>query len=119
MPLDAQLLEQLQQNNAGLTSLDLSSLSLTEEDITPLAQALSTNTCLTSLNVYNNQIRDEGAKALSTNTHLTSLNLEYNQIGDEGAQALSTNTRLTSMNVRDNEIGAIGAKALSTNTSWM
>jgi hypothetical protein len=33
MPLDAQLLEQLQQNNTGLTSLDLSRQSLKEQDI--------------------------------------------------------------------------------------
>jgi hypothetical protein len=113
MPLNAELLEQL----SSLTSLDLSEQSLTDEDITQLAQALSTNTTLTSLNVYNNQIGDIGAKALSTNTHLTSLNVSYNEIGAIGAKALSTNTSLTSMDVSRNQIGAIGAKALSTNTS--
>jgi Ran GTPase-activating protein (RanGAP) involved in mRNA processing and transport len=61
MPLNAQLFEQL----SNVTSLDLSGQSFTDEDITQLAQALSTNTTLTSLNVSSNQIGVEGAKALS------------------------------------------------------
>jgi hypothetical protein len=116
MPLDTQLLEQLQQNNAGLTSLDLSSQSLTEQDIAQLAQALSTNTNLTSLDISYNRIGAEGAKALSTNNSLTSLDVGWNEIGAEGAKALSTNTCLTSLDVSRNQIGAEGAKALSTNT---
>jgi Ran GTPase-activating protein (RanGAP) involved in mRNA processing and transport len=113
MPLNAQLLEQL----SSVTSLDLSRQSLTDEDITQLAQALSTNTRLTSLNVSLNHIGAEGAKALSTNTTLTSLNVSLNHIGAEGAKALSTNTTLTSLNVECNQIGDEGAKALSTNTT--
>jgi hypothetical protein len=112
MPLSPQLLEQL----SSVTSLDLSEQSLTDEDITQLAQALSTNITLTSLNVGFNRIGAIGAKALSTNTRLTSLKVSDNKIGDEGAKALSTNTSLTLLNISNNEIGAEGAKALSTNT---
>jgi hypothetical protein len=113
MSLNAQLLEQL----SSLTSLDLSEQSLTDEDITQLAQASSTNTRLTSLDVSSNRIGAIGAKALSTNTTLTSLNVSSNQIGDEGAKALSTSTRLTSLDVSYNNIGDKGAQALSTNTT--
>jgi hypothetical protein len=43
---------------------------------------------LTSLDLSENNIGDEGAMALAQNTTLTSLNLERNNIGDEGKRAL-------------------------------
>jgi hypothetical protein len=117
MPLNAQLLAQLHQNDTGVKSLDLSKQALTKEDIIQLVKALSTNTSLISLDVSDNRIGAEGAKALSTNTSLTSLDVSYNRIGAEGAKALSTNTSLISLKVRGNQIGTEGAKALSTNTT--
>jgi hypothetical protein len=78
-----------------------------------LAEALRTNTSLTTLELYNNQIGDAGAvalaEALRTNTSLTTLNLSGNQIGDAGAVALAialrTNTSLTALWILDNQIG--------------
>ena len=77
---------------------------------------------LTSLNLGDNRIGDDGAKALATalknNTSLTSLNLLGNRIGDDGAKALATaletNTSLTSLELGFNRIGADGATALAT-----
>ena len=47
----------------------------------------------TSLDLYDNNIGDEGAtalaEALKENTTLTTLNLASNKIGDEGATALA------------------------------
>ena len=43
-------------------------------------KALSLNTTLTSLDLSNNYIGDEGAKALSLNTTLISLDLDHNNI---------------------------------------
>lgn len=81
------------------------------------AKALSLNTTLISLFIWDNQIGDEGVKALSLNTTLTTLDLGYNHIGVEGAKALSINTTLTTLYLRNNLIGDEGAKALSLNTT--
>ncbi|CAF1669056.1 unnamed protein product [Adineta ricciae] len=75
-----------------------------------------------------NGIRAQGAQhianALRTNTTLTTLHLDENEIGAQGAQriadALRTNTTLTNLNLSGNRIGAGGtqhiADALRTNT---
>jgi len=56
------------------------------------------------------------AEALKTNTSVTSINLGFNSIGAEGmkalAEALKTNTSVTSIDLRCNSIGAEGMKAL-------
>ncbi len=49
---------------------------------------MASNTKLTTLNVGQNQIGDEGAKALASNTTLTNLNVGFNQIGIEGENHL-------------------------------
>ncbi|KAL1495116.1 hypothetical protein AB1Y20_016983 [Prymnesium parvum] len=84
---------------------------------------------VTSLDLRENNIRDEGAahiaEALKTTATLTSLNLGENEIGAEGAahiaEALKTNATLTSLNLRGNDIGAEGAahiaEALKTNAT--
>ena len=60
--------------------------------------AVQTNTTLTSLNLWSNDIGDAGvtalATALQTNTTLTSLDLKRNRIGDAAAVALLS-ARLT------------------------
>ena len=90
-----------------------------------LATALKGNDTLTSLNLHDNDIGDEGAKALATamkeneNIKLTSLNLRANNIGDEGARAIATamkeneKIKLTRLNLGLNAIGDEGAKALA------
>ena len=74
---------------------------------------METNTTLSSLNLYYNNIGGEGAtaiaKALETNTTLSELDLFENNIGDEGAtaiaKALETNTTLSELNLYNNKIG--------------
>ncbi len=100
-------------DNPHITSLDLTDNQIGDEG----AKALTTNTSLTSLDISFNLIDDESAKTLATNTTLTSLTLVRNQFGYEGAKALATNTTLTSLDIRYNEIGTKGAKALATNTT--
>ena len=115
--------------NTSLTSLNLSSNFIGDEEANSLSQALRVNTSLTSLDLSDNSIGDEGANSLSqalrVNTSLTSLDLSINSIGDEGAnflsQALRVNTSLTSLNLCGNSIGHEGAnflsQALRVNTS--
>src|SRR3989338_1021814 len=67
----------------------------------------------TKLNMYWNNIGNEGAaaivQALSSNSTLTELNFSYNQIGDTEAssiaQALRFNSSLTELDISRNKIG--------------
>ncbi|KAG0272313.1 hypothetical protein BGZ96_005384, partial [Linnemannia gamsii] len=75
------------------------------------------NSTLTTLNLWDNSIRDNGAQALSealkTNSTLTTLDLGCILIGSNGGQALSKalniNSTLTTLDFRDNSIGDNGA----------
>jgi Ran GTPase-activating protein (RanGAP) involved in mRNA processing and transport len=75
---------------------------------------------LTSLELENIQIGDEGARALAASqllSNLTSLELSHTQIGDEGARALAASAHLrnlTSLDLRSNQIGDEGAQALAS-----
>ena len=92
------------------------------EEATLLANALEKNTTLERLDLYANNIGDEGAKALASalekNTTLVLLELAKNNIGDEGAKALATalekNRSLERLYLELNYIGDEGAKALAT-----
>ena len=105
-------------------SLDLTEIRIYFESRTSIAafsQALAANTSLTTLDLSQNSIGDEGAtslsQALALNTTLTTLTLSQNSIGTEGAtslsQALAVNTSLTTLHLSWNSIGAVGANLLS------
>jgi len=76
---------------------------------------------ITSLSLYNNNIRDAGARdlaeVLKLNASLTSLDLVYNQIGDDGArdiaEALKLNASLTYLDLHNNNIGDAGARDIA------
>ena len=91
--------------------------------IQALASALAGNAVLTSLNVADNSIGNEGAKAFATalsdgNTVLKTLNLDHNGIGAEGTKALAAalsdgRALLTDLELFNNKIDAEGAKAIA------
>ncbi|KAF8925261.1 hypothetical protein BGZ47_003403, partial [Haplosporangium gracile] len=91
------------------------------KELEPMAEALKTNSTLTTLDLQDSKIGSYEAQALSealkTNSTLTTLNLQGNSIGHTGAQALSealkTNSTLTNLNLSNNSIGDTGAQALS------
>ncbi|KAG0049742.1 hypothetical protein BGZ89_004087, partial [Linnemannia elongata] len=102
-------------------SFELVPGSFGAKELVPLAEALKTNSTLTSLNLQENKIGSPEvqlmAEAFKTNSTLTTLWLGYNSIGDDGAQALSealkTNSTLTTLELQYNSIGDNGAQALS------
>jgi Ran GTPase-activating protein (RanGAP) involved in mRNA processing and transport len=94
-----------------------------------VAEALKTNSILTTLNLEGNKIGPADATALAgalkTNMTLASLRLEANRIGDDGARALAdalkTNKTLAELVLYFNGIGEAGgtslAEALNNNTT--
>ncbi|KAF9390109.1 hypothetical protein CPB97_009911 [Podila verticillata] len=86
-----------------------------------LAEALKTNSTLTTLDLQINKIGDKGAQELAEtlkiNSTLTTLDLQGNSIGGHGAQALSEalkiNSTLTTLEFQDNKIGDNGAQELA------
>ena len=85
-----------------------------------VAEELSKNPAITSLNLWKNAIAADGAKviaaALTANTTLRELDVEGNRIGDTGARsfarALQGNRSLTKLNLAKNDLTDVGAKAL-------
>ncbi|KAG0059741.1 hypothetical protein BGZ89_000158 [Linnemannia elongata] len=94
--------------------------SLGKKKFTRLIETLKTKSTLTTLDLSENEIGDNGAvalaEALKTNSTLTALYLGSNSIGDNGAVALSealkTNSTLTTLNLFNNSIGDNGAEVL-------
>ncbi|KAF9308059.1 hypothetical protein BGZ91_007991 [Linnemannia elongata] len=85
-----------------------------------VASSITANWTLTTLNLDENSIGDNGAQALAealkTNSTLTTLELQNNSIGYNGVQALAealkTNSTLTTLYLDGNSIGDNGAEAL-------
>jgi len=87
-----------------------------------LANALETNSTLTTLYLSENKFGDKGvealAKALEKNSTLTTLDLSDCNIGDEGAKALAEalkkNSTLQRLFLSDNVISVTGLKDLAS-----
>ncbi|EFC49426.1 predicted protein [Naegleria gruberi] len=92
-----------------LTSLDIYYNQISDEG----AKYISEMKQLTSLNISVNRISDEGAKFISEMKQLISLDIYNNEIGDEGAKFISEMKQLTSLNISDNEISDKGSKYIS------
>ena len=99
----------------------LSGEDLQSADAILIASDLQFMAVLTELNLFDNNIGDDGAKAiaeaLKVNPVLNNLDLFNNSIGMEGAkaiaEALKVNPGLTILDLGNNSIGADGAKAIA------
>ena len=99
---------------------DLRYRDIDAEAALTVAEELSANPAVTSLNLWKNSIAAGGAKAvasaLTANTALLELDVEGNKVGDLGARAfaraLQSNRTLTKLNLAKNDITDAGAKAL-------
>ena len=91
----------------NLTSLDLTNNHICDQGA---AASIARMTGITSLNLSENHIRDDGAAEIAnTMTGITSLNLSGNEIGPDGAASIATMRGITSLNLNGNEIGPDGA----------
>jgi PAS domain S-box-containing protein len=139
MPIDPQLLKWLKNNDSSLISIDLSCQALKLDDIQTLIENLKRKNKLTTLNLKNNQIDDEGAIllancpiflnlilsgtrigntsafSLAKHSTLTSLDLSQNKIDDGGLEAFANNTKIETLNLAGNRITCLGAIVLSKN----
>jgi Ran GTPase-activating protein (RanGAP) involved in mRNA processing and transport/ubiquinone biosynthesis protein COQ9 len=127
--LPAELVGRIESSDPSLTSLEIKgnrgldeSLFLGERGSIALARCLSLNTCITSLNLANNQIGSVGLAALlpalTHLTALTSLDLSHQRDFDSScavlACSLSFNTCITSLNLAGNDMSSGGLSALLT-----
>ncbi len=89
----AQCLSYTLKDNAVLTSLDISRVSLGNQGAMHIAEALKVNTGLRTLDMQWNSIRDEGvqaiADALESNSTLETLRLSYNPVREVGVASLT------------------------------
>ncbi|KAG0014050.1 hypothetical protein BGZ82_001915, partial [Podila clonocystis] len=100
---------------------DWQSNSIDDNRAQAMAEALKSNSTLTTVYLQNSSIGSNGAQmlaeALKINSTLTTLNLENNSIGENGglalAEALKINSTLTTLNLGRNLIGHNGALALA------
>jgi len=108
--------------NSHLLSLRLDKNNLIADDgVCRLVKALSNNTTLTSLSLWQNKIGDIGASALSQLLHknqppLELLDVSDNSLSDDGAVAignsLAGNMCLQLLYIFGNSIGSQGAQAI-------
>ncbi len=115
--IDETILRKLRNNDPSLVELSLTKQKLTDADVLILCEALKKNTAVKTLNLWNNQIGDQGAIALAQNKTLTTLQLGCNKISDAGAKALSLNKSFTTLHLQTNQVGDLGAAALSQSTT--
>ncbi|KAG0274110.1 hypothetical protein BGZ96_004491, partial [Linnemannia gamsii] len=102
-------------------SFELVAGSFGAKEFAPLAEALKTNSTLTTLDLQYNKVGPHEvqamAEALRTNSTMITLHLGNNMIGDSGAQSLSvalrTNSTLITLSLDHNSIGDEGAQVLS------
>ena len=129
-PLDCLALVHALKSVEGILYFDLSWYNLQSLGCIEIAKLLPGNQhnqgfCeLKRLNLWNNNITDEGVKHLATalthaNCKLNSLNLMANNITDEGVKQLATalthtNCTLNSLNLAGNNITDEGVKHLAT-----
>ena len=86
-----------------------------------LGSALETNSTLTDVNLFDNNLGSAGAEALATalqkNTTLTNLDLSRNNLGSAGpeslAVALKKNRTLTKLDLSVNKVGPAGSESLA------
>ncbi|KAI9029521.1 kinase-like domain-containing protein [Hyaloraphidium curvatum] len=96
----------------GYTELKAEGQAIGDSGVRALAEALRSNSTLTTLWLDNNSIGDEGARALAAvlkgNLALAGLSLSSNSFGDEGARALLSslelNPSLTRLDLANNGI---------------
>lgn len=106
--IDISALVSFLQSKPNITSLNLADSNIGNEGVKELTKL----TNLTSLTLVSNNISDEGAKELTKLTNLISLDLSDNNISDEGIKELTKLTNLTYLDLSENNIGNEGAKEL-------
>jgi len=115
-----ELARALASSKCRLATLWLMRNEIEDTGAVALADALKTNTSVTTIILSNNNIGDAGAAALAdtlkTNISVTEISLFSTMIGDSGAvalaNALKTNTSVTEISLGGNTIGPNGKRAL-------
>lgn len=106
------------EDNVRDNCLDLSMTQCTCNDIIfKVIPFLNLHPEISSLNLWGNEIRDEGILALAKISTIKTANLGNNLFGIEGINALADNTTLTDLYLGQNELDIESIKALANNTT--
>ena len=105
----------------NVTFADLSRQQTDDTTAAVLGSALQSNTTLTKLQLYLNNLGPTSAEPLATalkiNTTLTELDVSLNDLGPAGAESLGAvlkrNTTLKHLDLARNNLGAVGAESLA------
>ena len=89
MPIKKVILARLRANDPMLTQLVLRRQNLQLSDLESLGATLQHNSHLTTLDLSDNLIDDQGAEYIAKYFQVVVLNLAANDIGDAGACALA------------------------------
>ena len=118
---DRQYISRLRSNDPTLTTLNISYISIDDEDIEHLVTALAFNSTLTTLDLTGNDIGAGAGRlalTLASNCTLSTLVLNHNRIGAEAAgrlaMALRVNSILSTLSLRSCDISGAGATQLVT-----
>ena len=95
----------------SVSCLVLRDCSINSRDVVLFSESLKT---LSSLNISNNRIDDEGVKVLceGLGEELHTLNISHNEISDRGLEAIAQCKNLVELDISDNKIDDEGAEIL-------
>lgn len=109
--LNSETLKELLSREPRLYDLSIDCNSLRDEDI----QILGFNSTIKKLSLFDNLLGPGAGECLARNTTITSLNISQNKLGDEGVAALmQNNTTITDLDITNNDVFDTGIVASAT-----
>jgi len=114
-------IQKVRDNDPNYKVLDWNNRNVGADGAKEIAEALTKNSSVTTIDLTRNEIGADGAKAiaeaLKKNSSVTEIYLNNNGIGYDGgmaiAKALAENSSVTSIDLSNNKIGADGAKLIA------
>ena len=110
--------EQILKETTGDISIDLSNQGLSDDNLQKLINLLAQypNTKIKYLNLYCNDISDQGATMLADLHNIKNINLCYNRIKDIGAKALIAKHSIEELDLSNNNISNDCGEYIINNT---
>ncbi len=106
MSFEKQNIKMMLESSSKEIEIDLSNKGFSDNKVKELVELLKEypNREIKFLNLYCNDITDEGTEILSKLQNIVELNLGYNRIKNEGSKSLISNPKLRELDLSDNNI---------------